>query len=157
MIKTEKIMIYSKFSYNNFEKPYLKIIDDFLKENDLIQMEKGKHLIDGENFFVNICDYQTTTKENRVWEAHRYYIDVHVMIKGSELLQHTFIENANIKKFHEDEDYVEIPDVKKVESEIILDEGQYLIFDSNDVHKTAIMVDKSSNMVRKAIFKIKIK
>ena len=34
-------MIYGKFSYENFEKAYLKEIGDFLNNNDLANFEKG--------------------------------------------------------------------------------------------------------------------
>ena len=44
----------------------------YAKENDLINFEKGSHTIDGERFFVNIVEYETTTPENRFWEAYSY-------------------------------------------------------------------------------------
>ena len=97
-------MIYGKFSYENFEKAYLKEIGDFLNNNDLANFEKGITKIDNDRFYVNICDYTTVEEDDRVWEAHKNYLDIHVMIKGTEVLKHTFIENASIKTYHEDSD-----------------------------------------------------
>ena len=149
-------MIYSKFSYNSFETDYLKKIDEFIKNNDLTKLERGKHEIDGDNLFVNVTEYATTNEDNRVWEAHKKYVDVHVMIEGRECLYHTFIENAEIGKYNEDTDYLEIPSVSVVMTEINLDPGEYLVFDTADVHKTAIMIDDLTKDVKKAIFKVRI-
>lgn len=148
-------MIYGKFSYENFEKAYLKEIGDFLNNNDLANFEKGITKIDNNRFYVNICDYTTVEEDDRVWEAHKNYLDIHVMIRGTEVLKHTFIENASIKTYHEDSDYVEIQDVKKIDSTITLSEGQYLVFETTDVHKTAIKSGEAQD-VRKAIFKVRV-
>ena len=43
----------------------------YAKEHDLASYEKGSHEIDGERLFVNIVEYETTTPENRFWEAHK--------------------------------------------------------------------------------------
>ena len=41
-------MIYGKFSYENFEKDFLKEIGDFLKNNDLANFKKGITKIDND-------------------------------------------------------------------------------------------------------------
>ena len=125
-------MIYGKFSYENFEKDYLKEIGDFLKNNDLANFKKGITKIDNDRFYVNICDYTTVEEDDRVWEAHKKYLDIHVMVKGSEVLKHTLIDTV-----------------------ITLSEGQYLVFDTTDVHKTAIKNGEAQDVI-KAIFKVRI-
>lgn len=149
-------MIYSKFSYEKFDTDFLGKINEYLKNNDLSRFETGKHDIDKDNMFLVINDYKTVKDDERVWEAHRRYIDVHVMIKGKERLGMSFIEDANIKQYHEDSDYVEIPSVNKDISQIILREGEYLVCYPQDVHKTACIVENQED-VRKAIFKVKVK
>ena len=57
---------------------------DYFNSHDLASYEKGSHEIDGERLFVNVVEYTTTTPENRFWEAHREYLDIHVMIRGQE-------------------------------------------------------------------------
>lgn len=77
-------MIYNKFSYKKFEEEFLQKIFEFLEKNDVSKFENGRYDIDKDNLFLNIATYNTTTPENRVWEAHKEYIDVHMMIKGKE-------------------------------------------------------------------------
>ena len=56
----------------------------YAASHELAGYEKGSHPIDGERFFVNIVEYETTLPENRFWEAHRKYLDVHLMLDGQE-------------------------------------------------------------------------
>jgi YhcH/YjgK/YiaL family protein len=148
-------MIYNKFSYKKFEEEFLQKISEFLEKNDVSKFENGRYDIDKDNLFLNIATYNTTTPENRVWEAHKEYIDVHMMIKGKEKMCTAFIENANITEYHEDSDYVEISDIKGDISQIILNEGEYLVCYPQDVHKTACIVEKEEE-VKKAIFKVRV-
>lgn len=146
-------MIYGQFKDENYAGDLIEKIRAFLSSNDMSKLEDGKHIIDGDKFFVNIASYSTTNEENRVWEAHRKYIDVHMMIEGEEIIKHSFLDSANIVKYHEDSDYVEIDKINIKSNDILLKQGQYLICYPQDVHKTACIIDKETK-VRKAIFKI---
>jgi len=148
-------MIYNKFSYKKFEEEFLQKIFEFLEKNDVSKFENGRYDIDKDNLFLNIATYNTTTPENRVWEAHKEYIDVHMMIKGKEKMCTAFIENANITEYHKDSDYVEISDIKGDISKIVLNEGEYLVCYPQDVHKTACIVEKEEE-VKKTIFKVRV-
>ena len=52
---------------------------DYAGSHDLKAYEKGSHEIDGKRLFVNIVEYQTVAAEERFWEAHREYLDIHLM------------------------------------------------------------------------------
>ena len=56
---------------------YLSILSnssvDILKENNLKSFENGVYHINGEDLFVNIVEYTTTTIENRFFETHKKY------------------------------------------------------------------------------------
>lgn len=60
---------------------------------------KGRHPIDGDRLFVNIVEYTTTTPENRFWEAHRAYLDIHLMLDGAEQIDLNFIQNMAQKEY----------------------------------------------------------
>ena len=66
---------------------------EYAKNNDLLSYDKGCHKVDGDNLFVNIVEYETTKKEDRFWEAHRNYLDLHLMLDGCEQINLNFIEN----------------------------------------------------------------
>ena len=78
----------------------------YAASHELAGYEKGSHPIDGERFFVNIVEYETTLPENRFWEAHRKYLDVHLMLDGQEQIDLNFIENMEQKEFVEKDDFL---------------------------------------------------
>lgn len=125
----------------------------YAKEHDMMTYEKGCHEIDGEKLFVNIVEYTTTEAENRFWEAHKNYLDIHVMLSGSEQIDVNFIENMEQKEFVEKDDFLPLEGPKN--GSVILNNGDFLICYPSDGHRTAVAVD-GPVAIKKAIFKVKI-
>lgn len=125
----------------------------YAMENNLLSFEKGKHEIEGDTFFVNIVEYKTTTPENRFWEAHRDYVDIHLSLSGNEQIDVNFIENMIQKEFISKDDFLPLEGKKK--ASIIMQPGDFLICYPKDGHRTAVQVEEPEQ-VKKAIFKVKI-
>ncbi len=140
---------------NLVEYPFLeeqiKACFDYARENDLLTYEKGSHTIDGEKLFVNIVEYMTTAAENRIWEAHKKYLDVHLLLDGKEQIDLNFIQNMDIGEFVEKDDFLPIHGEKN--HSVVLGKGDFLICYPSDGHRTAIAVDEPQ-IVKKAIFKV---
>lgn len=126
----------------------------YAKENDLMSYEKGSHEIEGDDLFVNIVEYETTNVENRFWEAHRYYLDLHLMLDGKEKIDVNFTDNLEQKEFVEKDDF--LPMEGKENGFVILEEGDFLLCYPKDAHRTAVQVEDPMK-IKKAIFKIRIK
>ena len=141
------------------EKTYAFLPEDlkecfaYAKEHDLASYEKGSHPIDGERLFVNVVEYETTQPENRFWEAHRNYLDVHLMLNGQEQLDLNFIENMEQKEYVEKDDF--LPMDGEPNSHAVLRAGDFLICYPEDGHRTAVAVNESEK-IKKAIFKVRI-
>lgn len=151
-------MIFGNIKYdktNSYLKEDIKKCFEYAKENNLINFEKGSHIIDGDNLFVNIVEYDTTVKEERFWEAHRQYLDVHLMLKGEEKIALNFIDNLKQNEYQEEGDFLPL-DGEAVNSEVTLREGDFLICYPEDAHMTALKVKEKSS-IKKAIFKVIIK
>ena len=118
-----------------------------------MSFEKGSHPIEGDKLFVNVVEYETTVKENRFWEAHRQYLDVHVMLKGEEQINLNFIDRMEQKEFVEKDDF--LPLEGENNSHVVLREGDFLICYPTDGHMTAIQTGDPMQ-VKKAIFKVQI-
>ena len=127
---------------------------DYAGEHDLKSFEKGSHPIDGDRLFVNIVEYETTAPENRFWEAHRQYLDLHLMLDGTEQIDLNFIDNMVQKEFVERDDFLPLEGEKN--SHVVLSAGDFLICYPKDGHRTAIQVN-GPEQIKKAIFKIRIK
>lgn len=123
------------------------------KELDLMELSTGTHKIDGERMFVNIVEYETTTPEARFWEAHKHYLDVHLMLRGTEQIDLNFIKNMELKDFEEETDFLPMEGEKKVS--VVLEAGDYLVCYPGDGHRTGVAV-KEPVKLKKAIFKVQI-
>lgn len=131
----------------------IKACFQFAKEHDLNGFEKGSHTIDGTNLFVNIVEYETTTKENRFFEAHKDYLDLHLMLDGEEAIGINFIKDLCQGEYTKEDDYLRITgDVKTL---VNMTNGDFLICYPEDGHMTALQITKPKT-IKKAIFKIKI-
>ena len=140
------------------EFPYLekgiKECFEYAKTHDLASFEKGSHEIDGDRLFVNIVEYTTTTPEERFWEAHKKYLDVHVMLRGTEQIDLNFIQNMKLNEFVEKDDFLPLEGPEN--AHVVLTDKDFLICYPKDGHRTAIAAGDPV-VIKKAIFKIKIK
>lgn len=113
----------------------------------------GSYPIDGDRVFVNIVEYPTVEEADRFWEAHRSYLDLHLMLEGEERIA------LGRTEIMEQKDYVEADDFLPVDGEacasVILRPGDFLVCYPEDAHMTALKADESIK-IRKAIFKIRI-
>ena len=121
--------------------------------DELINYEKGRHDIDGEELYVNIVEYETTTPEARFWEAHREYLDLHFMLRGPEQIDVNFIDNMEQKEYVPADDF--LPLFGNPNSHAVLNAGDFLLCYPKDAHRTAVAVNGPA-VIKKAIFKIKI-
>ncbi len=125
----------------------------YAEAHDLLTYDKGCHEIDGSRLFVNIVEYTTTEAENRFWEAHKNYLDVHVMLRGKEQIDLNFIQNMDVKEFVEKDDFLPMEGEKN--SSVVLEAGDFLVCYPSDGHRTAVAVGEPQT-IKKAIFKVQI-
>lgn len=142
---------------NLTEFPYMeeavKECFTYAAAHDLASYEKGSHEIDGERLFVNIVEYTTTTPEERFWEAHRDYLDVHLMLRGTEQIDLNFIQNMEQREFVPKDDFLPLEGDKN--ASVVLHDGDFLICYPSDGHRTAVAVNGPES-IKKAIFKVRI-
>lgn len=127
---------------------------NYFREHDMASYDKGSYEIDGRDFFVNIENYTTVKREERFWEAHRKYIDVHMMIDGQETIDINFLDNMNQTSYDEAKDFAQAEGSANA-SVMLKDKGDFLICYPEDVHRTAIICD-APNKLKKAIFKVRL-
>ena len=124
----------------------------YAASHDLLELDAGTYEIDQKRLFVNITQYTTTAPKNRVWEAHRQYLDLHLMLRGTEMINVNFIENMKQLAYQQDKDFLPLEGI--CNSSVVLQEGDFLICYPNDCHQTALQVSEPET-IKKAIFKNK--
>ncbi|MBK7630491.1 MAG: YhcH/YjgK/YiaL family protein [Ignavibacteriales bacterium] len=125
----------------------------YLKETDFIKMELGKYEIEGDNVFALVNEYTTKDENEGKLEAHKKYIDVQFVAKGSELMGYAPLENQKvIDEYNEQNDITFFSGDKSFTQ---VNEGMFAIFFPTDVHLPGIKVNESS-YVKKIVIKVKV-
>ncbi len=143
--------------YKKINEKYSTVLiecQNYIQNHDMYSLEKGQHLIQGKDFYVNILEYTTQAESQCIWEAHKKYLDVHYIIEGEEYINISNTFDMKKSEYNEDTDYLKIDGI--YQNQILLKQGILLLLDTNDAHKTGIQKNESC-FVKKAVFKIKIK
>ncbi|SDF96747.1 YhcH/YjgK/YiaL family protein [Marvinbryantia formatexigens] len=125
----------------------------YVKNHDMLHMQPGTYEINGRHFYVNVSEYTTTVRSERFWEAHRKYLDVHVMLQGIETIDLGFVWRMNPGEYEPDKDF--LPLDGQATATVTMREGDFLICMPQDAHMTAIM-NEQPQKIKKAIFKVQI-
>lgn len=143
--------IYDESTYA-FLPPHLKEALSFARSHDFAALPTGTKKIAGDDLYVNIARYTTGAPEEKIWEAHRTYIDIHVLAEGTERIDVSLIERMQMGDYEKERDFT--PAEGAVTSSTIMRPGDFLVCFPTDVHRSGVMVDAPAPLI-KGIFKIK--
>ena len=128
---------------------------EFLKNNDIGNMELGRHDIDGDKVYILVQQYVSKTIDHCGLEAHSKYADVHYVAEGFEYLGYTSLERAGKPITAYD---------PKADAVFFEKECQYILLQKDDI---AIVFPEDAHMpqkralvptsVRKACVKVLVK
>lgn len=145
--KIENSAIYENIS------PLIKKAFEYLKQTDFSKMENGKHILDGDDVFAIVQEYDTKNDADAKLEAHRKYIDVQYIISGEELIGvRPLINQAPCKEYDVGNDYALYDDTC---SFVKIEPGQFAVLFPQDLHKPCIKVDGFIK-VKKVVMKVKV-
>lgn len=64
--------------------PLFKRFFDYVKTHDLLRAPLGRIDVEGDDLFINNVEASLVEADKQVLEAHREYIDIHVVLQGCE-------------------------------------------------------------------------
>ena len=123
---------------------YLSEIDE--------EINDGKYLIDGENFYVNINAY--TTKDSADWEVHKKYIDVQFVISGEEKIGICDIALCKDKIPYDKEKDIAFLSGGYGDY-ITMKSGDFMVIFPEEIHKPGMKINETCK-VKKAVIKLAI-
>ena len=128
---------------------------DFLKNNDISSLEKGKYDL-GDDCFVKVSTYDTIPlPEGDVsLEVHRNYLDLQIAWTGEEVMYFQALDLGEEDKPYNKEKDVEFFTAPWMHQVVLNSENFALIF-PNDLHNGSFDVDKTET-IKKLVFKLKI-
>lgn len=144
---------YTKYYYNLSEN--LKAGLNFLENNDLTSMQNGKYEIIGNDVYASIQEYTTKAETDCRWEAHRKYIDIQCIIKGSEKIGIGEIQDFGAIELYDETKDVEFLKTNKKYQTTTLYSNDFVIFYPHDVHMPQI-AENTPEYIKKVVVKVKI-
>jgi YhcH/YjgK/YiaL family protein len=124
---------------------------EFLKNTNLAELEPGKYEIEKDDIYAMIFEYETKPVDGVLWEAHKKYIDIQYMIKGSEKMGYTNGENIMTTIEYDEEKDILFGTAKG--DFMTVEEGMFVIFAPQDGHMPSINIEKPEK-VKRAVVKI---
>lgn len=137
--------------YKGLYKELDKLID-FLQNNNPTELEEGTNYIDGELLKANVMKYETKERELLKFENHKRYIDLHMVLQGTEMLI-----TGNVEELKVIEPYKEENDSEFLSGEgqmqCVLKKGMFALCSVNEPHMPGVIVDRQES-IKKIVFKI---
>lgn len=138
--------------YNSIHPRITRALE-YLGKTDFNSMALGKYELEGTQLFAIVNEYETKEAVDCVWEAHRKYIDIHYILRGSELIGTTLLTNQSpTKEYDAENDYWLFG---AGESKQVLHPSMFAIFYPQDIHSTGHHPLQKST-VRKVVMKVLI-
>lgn len=151
-------MILDSFCHPLNQMKYPEVLEEtieYLKGLDFSQISVGRHEIKGEDIFMNVAEYESFPREERIIEAHREYVDIQFLTEGEEKIGFgVFSEKNEIKEGYDKNKDLLVYERLEKEFDLILTPGVFAVFFTEEPHRPCVMVDKSVK-VKKYVVKIR--
>lgn len=140
---------------DNLEKyvslnPLFAEVVEFLKANDLEELEDGKHAIKGADLFVNITTAHGKSADEAVFETHKNMLDIQIPLDNEETYGYLPLEKLPEAEYNEVKDVTKYPGAV-ASAYVTCQPGEFAIFFPQDGHQPCI----GQGDIHKAIFKVK--
>ena len=124
-----------------------------VKEQTIENTEVGNYPLHDESVYFIVND-KTELKENRRSEIHHKYLDVQLILEGTETFGYSEYPLLSIE-----DDYLEEKDIafsNDVQDEqfVTLEAGEFIIFTPKQPHRPLVAVDDKPAAVKKLIIKV---
>ena len=113
----------------------------------------GRMDIDGDRLYASVATYETGSREERRFEAHRKYIDVQVLLEGEECIDVSQDRDLPIlEAYDEKRDVVFLKPPEHVAS-LVMKPGCFGVFYPHDIHRPGCRLREKCR-VRKIVIKV---
>jgi len=135
--------------YKNLHPRFAKAFEYILK-TEFSMLADGKYLIENEEIFALVQEYNTKDPLEAKLEAHRKYIDIQYIHSGAELI--------GVAPFNNQTPIIDEPekDITFYEGEasyVKLETGMFAIFFTGDLHMPGLRITQAGK-IKKVVIKI---
>lgn len=120
-------------------------------------METRKYVLQDRDLYAGIDSYLTKTRSAAKLETHRIYVDIQVLISGSEIFEVFPKEGLTVNEPYnpeKDAEFYQIPPEPR--AQITLKPGQFIVFFPEDAHMPCLMTGSTPQPVKKTVIKLAV-
>lgn len=132
--------------------PGISTVVNFIHENDLSSLPAGRMEIDGKNLYILVQEYLTKPVEQGIWEAHRRYIDIQIILSGQEQMGFAALSTMQSGEYAPEKDFQSMTGAGNF---LTVFPQSFVIFFPEDAHMPCLNA-ATPEKVRKIVFKIRI-
>ena len=140
--------------YASVLPPYLTERLHWASLQDWDSREDGKIVL-SERDYVNVEQGTTEPVAQRQWEAHREYLDVHLMLAGSEQIDWAVLAGEAPSESYPERDLYFYPSGIAAQGRIEMRRGMFVVMYPWDLHRPLVALHEPMR-VRKAIMKLAV-
>ena len=129
--------------------PRLDRVIDCLNEEFLNKVGTQTQKLEDDLLYVTRFDYETIPLEDAFFEAHKKYLEVHLMMSGAERVDISHPEALSLFD-HKDDFYAYRGEAEQT---LLLTPGSFLVVFPGDAHRIKVQVKGPEN-VSKVVFKL---
>ncbi|MBQ9664426.1 MAG: YhcH/YjgK/YiaL family protein [Oscillospiraceae bacterium] len=113
--------------------------------------------MEGDRLYATLNLFETQPDEKLFFEAHREYLDIHVVLAGEERLDVAYTPDLTLDEAacRPENDFYAYADKTPECQRVLLRQGWFLVAFPSDAHRCKGQVNGASD-VRKVVFKIKL-
>lgn len=127
---------------------------DYVTKTDLTKLPLGRVEVDGDDIYAAVHEYQTKLEADAKFEGHKTYVDLQIIVSGTERMDVADIEQLTVNKPYNEKSDVWFFDRPAQVQKLIVSACEFTIFMPHDVHAPTIATDKPE-AVRKVVLKIR--
>ena len=148
-------MIYAKnqeaLAYRGIH-PNLDLALEHITPEFLASLRDGQRVeLQGDPGYCTRFTYETIPQEESFFEAHRRYLDIHIMVEGEERVDVNRPEDLKLTDAQEGNDFYAYQGESWPST--VLKPGEFLVVFPGDAHRIKVQVD-GPKTVSKAVFKV---
>ncbi len=146
----------SRADYAKSLSPVFARLCEKLKSLDLANLPLGwQDLEDG--IRMNVMEFETTPAEEKKAEMHRKFIDIQLLISGTEMIEYGLSE-PDLTKFDEyrEEDDYQLTEMIEHKNDLVLQPNMFAIFLPYEPHKPGNSVNGKNAQLKKLVVKVPV-
>ena len=152
-------MIISSLTSPNFKVGLPKVIAevcDYLNTLDLNALENGRHDIN-DQIYMNVMEPETAEPSSKKAELHHEYLDVQVLIRGTENIEvgANYPDLSKYESYNEADDYQLCADIDD-KFTITMKPKMFAVFYPYEPHKPCCVVNGKTEKIKKLVVKVPV-